>query len=335
MKILLIAPTFFGYRESLANEFIRIGHDAKVVDDRPSNSALFKSLAKIDYRLLDVQINAYSRRLLDCLLEGSFDRVIYLGGMSFCFTRSQFLEMKRATSARFIAYLWDALDNCKRFGACLDVFDDVYSFEPLDCKRYGLKFRPLFYTQSYRQVPFCDSADIQYDACFIGSVHQPSKFAAVLRICQELRSLGLNVFTYFYMPSKSACWLRKLQHNFYRGMEFHYQKLSQGEVAEIYANSAAIIDAPQSRQNGLTIRSLEALGCKRKLITTNEDVAHYDFYEKYDDVLIVRNGERIDPDFFRRPYMPLAEEIYQSYSITSFVKALVEEQPSFAGYRDN
>ena len=39
-----------------------------------------------------------------------------------------------------------------------------------------------------------------------------------------------------------------------------------------------VLDSAQDGQLGLTIRVLEAIGAKKKIITTNEDVINYDFY---------------------------------------------------------
>ena len=47
---------------------------------------------------------------------------------------------------------------------------------------------------------------------------------------------------------------------------------------EIVTNSKCVLDSAQANQNGLTIRVIEMLGAKKKIITTNEDVVNYDFY---------------------------------------------------------
>ena len=49
---------------------------------------------------------------------------------------------------------------------------------------------------------------------------------------------------------------------------------------EIFSDSRCILDAPQAGQVGLTIRTIECLGAKRKLVTTNSDIKNYDFYNE-------------------------------------------------------
>ena len=164
MRILLMAPTFFGYRDRVRDELSHLGHDVECVDDRPSESVSFKSLAKISYRLIDRQIAKYAMSLREKVAAGDYDLLLFMGGMSFCFTRDQFSSIKSASNARFVAYLWDAFNNCERFGASRDLFDDIYSFEPSDCERYGLRFRPLFFSGAYDGLPLVPEGGFTYDA---------------------------------------------------------------------------------------------------------------------------------------------------------------------------
>lgn len=331
MRILLMTPTFFGYRDRVRDELSHLGHDVECVDDRPSESVSFKSLAKISYRLIDRQIAKYAMSLREKVAAGDYDLLLFMGGMSFCFTRDQFSSIKSASNARFVAYLWDAFNNCERFGASRDLFDDIYSFEPSDCERYGLRFRPLFFSGAYDGLPLVPEGGFTYDACFIGSVHQPSKFEAISSICDNLESRGLRVFRFFFMPSKSAAALRRLTNPAYRGVEFSFESLPAEKVAEIYTHSKAIIDSPQAGQRGLTMRTLETIGAHRKLITANPDAVFYDFASK-GDVAVWRGEGSIPPDFFETPYRVLPDEVYRGYSIETFVRTLLGDEPAYGGY---
>ena len=331
MRILLMAPTFFGYRDRVRDELSRLGHDVECVDDRTSESVSFKSLAKISYRLIDGLIAKYAMSLREKVAAGDYDLLLFMGGMSFCFTRDQFSSIKSASNACFVAYLWDAFNNCERFGACRDLFDNIYSFEPSDCERYGLKLRPLFFSGAYDGLPLVPDGGFTYDACFIGSVHQPSKFEAISSICDNLESRGLRVFRFFFMPSKSAAALRRLANPAYRGVEFSFESLPAEKVAEIYARSKAIIDSPQAGQRGLTMRTLETIGAHRKLITANPDAVLYDFASR-GDVAVWRGEGSIPLDFFETPYRVLPDEVYRGYSIETFVKTLLDDEAAYEGY---
>ncbi|PKD10928.1 hypothetical protein [Bifidobacterium longum] len=332
MQILLVAPSFFGYRERIKNEMMRQGHSVTCVDDRPSENVTFKSLAKISYNLVDYKIEKYVNYLRYVLLSSDYDLVLFMGGMSFCFSRAQFQVIRKACNSRFVAYLWDSFANCQRFGKCFDLFDDVFSFEPVDCKRYNLKFRPLFYSDVYSSLPLVPESGFEYDACFVGSVHQPSKFHMIHGICQDLEAMGKKVFKFFYLPSKSVEFIRKIGNPIYRGVDFQHCSLSALQIAEIYSLSKVIIDSPQSGQFGLTMRTLETVGARRKLITSNSDIVNYDFADN-NNVAIWHGRSTIDSMFFDTEYVSLPKKVYESYSIQSFVETLLNGDSEFQGYK--
>ena len=331
-KILLLGPSFFGYRDKIAQAFREAGNAVDCLSDRPSESVAFKSAGRLSYRLVEPLIARHASALEERLSGGEYDRLVYLSGMSFCFSRAQFSHIRSASpGTEFVAGLWDALGNCQRFGGCRDLFDEIYSFEPDDCERFGLRLRPLFYLGDYTSLPLEPEGGFDYDACFVGSVHQPSKFEAIRGICDELEGRGLRVLRYFYMPSKSAELLRKSTHRAYRGVRFERSPLPAARVAEIYAASKAIIDSPQAGQRGLTIRTLEAVGARRKLITTNPEALRYDF-SRYGDVAVWGGSGSIADEFFSRGYRALPPDIYESYSIDSFAATLLGKGPVFSGY---
>lgn len=330
-RVLLIAPTFFGYRAQISTELSRRGHVVDVADDRPSESVFFKSIAKVSLSPLDQLISRYADSLEERLSENRYDKLIYLGGMTFCFTHAQMERLRSSTGAEFVAYLWDSLANSRRLAATLDIFDRALSFDPKDCVRTGMALRPLFFSARHQRVPLEPQGGFEWDACFVGSVHQPSKYEAVSSICDELKASGQRVFDYLYMPSRSAELLRKATCASYRGRTFRHRALSADEVSGVYTRSKAIVDSPQDGQNGLTMRTIEAVGCRRKLVTSNPEALCYDFAST-GQVLVWDGSSETVADFFSKPFEELSDEVYQSYSIKSFVDALMGEAGPFCGY---
>lgn len=323
MKIALIAPSFFGYSKDILDAIAASGHVGRHFPDRPSESVLFKSVGRISYSLLDSAIAKYFDSLLSELREMRPGMVLVVGGMSFCFSREQVEQLKEALDARLIAYLWDAVANCQRIGDSLDLFDGAYSFERKDCAEHGLAFLPLFYTDSYGSIPLEGSAGYEYDACFIGSVHQVNKLQYVKAIVDGLRAQGARVFAHYYMPSKSAELLRKMQHGVYRDADLSFEVIPQNRVADLFRKSKTIIDAPQTGQTGMTMRSIECVGAQRKLITANPDVVNYDFYE-YDQALYLPYGDEPNLEFVLSAPTGIPDEVRVRYSIHSWVDRVLE-----------
>lgn len=68
---------------------------------------------------------------------------------------------------------------------------------------------------------------------------------------------------------------------------------------------------------------MEALGAKRKLITTNSDVEFYDFYNPTNILIVDRNNPVINTEFLNSEYSELPDEIYEKYSINSWIEKLL------------
>ena len=321
-RVLLIAPSFFGYHKDITDELAARGYEVDYMPDRPSESVLFKSLGRINYSIVNHSINRYCDILCEMVSNSDYALVLFVGGMSICFSRKQIERLRDNSSAAFGLYLWDSLSNCQRIGDSIDLFDFVYSFEPNDCKLNGISFLPLFYTKEYSEVANMPHKGFSYDACFIGSVHQVSKFENIKRIVEKLESEGATVYCHYYMPSHSVALLRQIKDPIYKDTTFKYDALGRRDIARIYAASRTVIDSPQAGQSGLTMRTLETLGARRRLVTANTAVKQYDFYD-YGNVFVCTNDELPDMSFVGSDPNPLPSEVYERYSISSWLNHLL------------
>ena len=89
--------------------------------------------------------------------------------------------------------------------------------------------------------------------------------------------------------------------------------------------SKTILDVQFSSQIGLTMRTIESLGMKNKLITTNPSIKYYDFYNSDNVFIIERKKPVIDKNFLEIPYRTIPKEIYEKYSLDTWVKTLTGE----------
>lgn len=318
-RILMLAPPFFGYRDDVVAEMRRRDIDIDLMGDRPSDGVAFKSLSKISYGLLQPLIDRYFETVLTRVRETRYDAVFALGGMSWCFDFSQTRELREKSGARTVLYLWDSVDNCQRAGEAVLAFDEVLSFDPLDCKRYGFKFLPLFY--AFDPPALLPGSDYEYDACFIGSVHQVSKFLKIKSIVDRLEAAGARVLKHYYVPSRSVAVLRCAQVPEYREVELTTRSLSREETLAAYVRSRSLVDSPQAGQRGLTIRTIESIGMNRRLVTANEGVRSYDFFSfgnvTVDDGFSDISSVITDP-------VPYPNDIRESYSVRVWVGKVLE-----------
>lgn len=318
-RVLMLAPPFFGYHEDVAAEMRRRGVEVDRMDDRPSDGVAFKSLARVSYGLVQPLVDRHLEAVLDRVRSVRYDAVFALGGMSWCFDLGQTERLKEESGARLTLYLWDSAENCQRAGAAARAFDSVLSFDPLDCERHGFEFLPLFY--AFEPPVFPPRAPYEYDACFVGSVHQVSKFLRVKSIVDRLEAEGARVLKHYYVPSRSAAALRRAQVPEYRGVELTTRPLSRAETLAAYARSRALVDSPQAGQRGLTIRTIESVGMNRRLVTANAGVRAYDFFASGN--VVVDDGSPDLSSAIADP-APYPDEVRAAYSVRSWVGRVLE-----------
>ena len=88
-------------------------------------------------------------------------------------------------------------------------------------------------------------------------------------------------------------------------------------------SSMAMLELRQKKQGGLSFRAIEALGMKKKLITTCMEIKEYDFYDENNILVISEDNPIIDVDFFKTPYKEIDKKTYEKYSLDSWVRQVL------------
>jgi hypothetical protein len=323
-KVLLIAARFFGYEEEIRAKLKMLGVDVHYFDQRPSNSFLVKGLIRINKHFLANTIRKYYGRLIEKTKSIQYDYVLFISPEAI--TKTIFLQLKQAQpQACFILYMWDSFKNkSNNVKDILPHFDKRFSFDRQDCEIPEIKihYRPLFFLNDYSAIS--TSAEKEYDLLFIGTIHS-DRYKILSRLREICNENGLRYFYYLYFPSKILFYLRRLKDASLRKAdirEFNFTALAKAEILKLAEKSKAVIDIQHPKQNGLTIRTMEVLGARRKLLSTNEDIVNYDFFHANNIYVLDRNAIKIDLSFMDKPIVPIRNDIYNKYSIDGWIKEI-------------
>lgn len=326
MRVLLIMPRFFNYPHIITEELEKMGYEVDFFDDRPSTNAWVKAAIRINRNLISRYIKSYFNKVMETVRVKKYDIVFLISGQSLSFSEAMIEEIKRTQpDARFLLYQWDSQTNFPYIKQVQKHFDKCYSFDRRDIDETpNLKFLPLFYSNEYEEIGKNKQDEFKYDFCFIGTAH-PKKYRFIKLMSEQLKSVYPSQFIYFFFPSKIVFFYRKIMNRELRKShmkEFHYVPLKGKQMHKIYECSRCVLDSAQEGQLGLTIRVIEALGAKKKLITTNKDIISYDFF--HPENIYVYDG-KIDYNnvFFRKDYRELDEEIYKKYSCRSWLSEIL------------
>ena len=323
--VLLICPRFFGYYQSMCRAIRSLGYEVDWYDDLPNQTSLPRALGRLSPNLIKPIVHSYFRNMMQTVQGKKYGKVILVYSMSFCYTQQMMMELRACQqNAEFVLYAWDAFTNLRNTDWLLNCFDRCYSFEPEDVQGDDrLKLLPLFYTDAYDRKNAAPAA--HFDFFYYGTAH-PQKLLFIDTIAKQLRTRYQNVFIKHYLPSKLKYIYHKLQdtevYREYRFSDFTTQKLSMEQMAKYVCDAACILDAPQKGQQGLTMRSIECLGARRKLITANKGIKAYDFYTEQ-NIYVCDGALDFEHPFFNTPYQELSQSVYQRYSIGSWVKVLL------------
>lgn len=321
-RILFFSAHLFGYQNDIRLAMESVGAIVDYYDERPANNFLVKGVIRINRNLLAGYINHYYNKIIKETLQKEYDYVFFIKGESISASNVRRLKQFHP-EANFIIYHWDSIANNSNAQNLLPYFDRVFSFDKIDCERLGLHFLPLFYTPDYANIPYYDK-EIKYDMLFVGTTHS-DRYKLVKRVEEQIIKMGGLCLTWFYFPSKILYYKMKIQNSYLRQIPvhtFHFKPMSKELLLQLYAGSRIIIDVQHPKQTGLTMRCIETLGAKRKLITTNYYITEYDFYNP-DNILVVdRNLPYVPEKFLNEPYRDTPKEIYESYSIKNWLSSI-------------
>ncbi|MEH7374542.1 lipopolysaccharide biosynthesis protein [Neobacillus drentensis] len=318
-KILFLCPLFFNYHKKLMNAMEWMGAEVDYYDERPSNTFFSKALLRINRNFVTLQINKYYQEISLEIKNKKYDYIFICQAEA---TPKSFLKdiKKMNPNARMVLMLWDSVANKVNTLEKLDLFDEVFSFDKQDCEQFGLTFRPLFFDKEYEQIAIKEPT-LVYDLFFVGTVHS-DRYQILKAVKQQFEKNHLAVFLYMFIPSKIMYYQRKLLTSDLTGSEiseFSFEGMPSHQLTAKLKQSKAVVDIQHPKQTGLTMRTIEMLGANKKLITTNRDIQHYDFYHPNNICIVDREKVVVPTEFMTTPFVPVDKKIKEKYSINYFV----------------
>lgn len=319
-RVLFIAPMFFGYEKLIKAELESKGAHVDYFNDRPGNDFWTKALIRLDRRLLAGKTDAYYRNMIESTRGQSYDHVLIVRAEAISI-QMMLLLREVQPKARLSLYLWDSMHYNPNARRLLRHFDQVFSFDRSDVELNSeMKFLPLFYGREFERSANWVGIPV-YDACFIGTIHT-DRYKVLEKVIDSLQARNLKVFVFCYYPSKLLYRIRALLDPGFRkfGEKYvNFTGMNLSEVVDRISESRAVIDVNRPDQLGLTMRTIEAVGAQRKLVTTNADVINYDIYNPQSVIVVDRQCPDIDDSILSSEVLPFNPVLREKYSVSSWV----------------
>jgi len=323
-RILLFSPHFFGYGLAVAKKLEDYGAEVNYFDERPGNDFMTKALIRIDKSLLARKIHKYYSKINRSLKKNYYDYVLFLNLEAIS---EKDLKALKASQPRatFIMYMWDSVRNKKHTASLLSYFDLKHTFDKDDSEneRYSaFNFRPLFFLDEYRNLDSRAKKDI--DLLFVGSIHS-DRYPLLMKIQSLCAEAGKTTDFFMFLQSKKLFYARKASDKSFstaKMTDFEFTSLSKEDLINKLARTKVVLDIQHPSQTGLTMRTVEMIGAKKKIITTNKHIKDYDFYNPTNVLCIDRENIELDMSFFETDFKDLDDAIYHRYSIDGWLEEI-------------
>lgn len=199
-----------------------------------------------------------------------------------------FVLNKRNSKLRIINWYWNTVDNETK-PIKTDIKNiEYWSFDGSDCKEYGMKQNIQYYCPQEN----INCGDIENDIYFVGR--------------DKGREETINNI-------KDIATKQNLKCNF--NIVYGNSLIPYKEVRKEIVKSRAILEINKENQSGLTLRSLESLFYRKKLITNNISIMNYNFYNQ-DNIFIIGKDNIDELDIFvNRKYNNSADEYIKEYDL--------------------
>lgn len=313
MKITLISLDNWGFNEHIVN--------ALKVKNRTVNHINFNSFSykypNFFYKAYNFFLKLIFRKNLKHIYYGkeilkrleSFEKQDIILTLKGDFIDPKSIRDFKKYTKRSIAFFNDNVRRYPNIANVIPLFDEVYSFEKEDCKKYNLKFKTNFI---YKQEASKVSA-FKYQLFNISS--RDKRTNTIINIAKYLNENGI-LSKIIILDNKN----KMKSSNF---VDVIRKPIGLDEVNQYIKNSKIVLDIHREKQSGLSFRVFESLGLEKKLITTNQDIKSYDFYNP-NNIFIIENKEFIISEtFFETAYTPIPREIYEKYTLDGWIKTVL------------
>lgn len=320
-NILFLSVQTFNLEKEILNKLRAFGAEVDYYDERPSNSNFTKGIIRLKRSIYEHKIVTYYKSILSETKNIKYDFLfVNRGEVVPAFFLEEFRGMQR--ECKFIFFTWDSFTNHSHPTTILKYFDKKFTFDSDDAINYNLQFRPLFYLDTYKDDN--NNATIVNDLLFLGTAHS-DRYRISNDIFNWCTRNDLKMFCYYYMHGRLVYLYKKFFDKSFEKFDYKklsFKSLSTNDISRLYKKSNVILDINHPGQKGLTMRTFESVGARKKLITTNAEIKKYPFYNENNILIIDRNDVELNKNFFATQYEDIDKNLYDKMSIGGWLNEL-------------
>lgn len=322
-RLAVIGPSFFSYVQDIVDTLGDRGAVAKGFDEKHSERVLDKLLYRLGlYNHRWAPKHAHLARLRAGIEAMGATDVLLVNVETI---DRAFVEGLVRNGLHVHLYMWDGIANKPGFVSYLDLLEGRGSFDPEDCRRFGLTYIPLFAGKAFDGSQAADEGEPQFDIGFCGTVHSSrSAIAAELLTADWAKQRKITLMLYYH--SRALLYVKGLiEPAVWRISRLvAYRPFGKAEIARMMRRSRFVLDIPHHGQTGLTARTFEVLMSGSRLLTFHRRVRELIPASLQSRITIIDDiHDAAAIDFGARRPPPLTSEERYFLSIDRFVDQMI------------
>ncbi|TCD23402.1 hypothetical protein EZ456_17510 [Pedobacter psychrodurus] len=312
-NILYIGVKFYYYHQQLIDK-LEDTYGARV-DYFPERdtSILYGIINRLSPSRLEAYQEFHYRKILGEIIGKKFDYFLVIRGFKMPLW---FVKKIKALNPglKLINYQWDSNTNSPFINLppqynILPEFDVKLSFDYKDVADHAqLGYSATFYTDEIKELgEKTNNENFKYDLFYFGS-YLPERYVGLLKFMEFAKKHKYSVKFHFYMPIRYFI-IERLKGVKIDWKLIKFRKMSRTDYITNLSKSKTIIDVSNTKQSGMAMRVLDALGSGKKVITTNKWVTKDSIYDPRQIAVIDIEDIRLSDGFIKdNTYLPRKAE---------------------------
>ena len=195
-------------------------------------------------------------------------------------------------------WIWNPIIHYDSFSKCKDNIEElgftIHTFDKKDAEILKLHYHKQFFPiRVYQGIP--KSNNYWSDFYFLGA--EKGRAGILHDISNRLSSYNLD-----FKIAKDLS-----------------EYITYDENINNVMHTRCIVDIVQANQSDLTLRPLEAMAFRKKLLTNNQNILNADFYNS-NNIFVIGNDDWADiGNFLKKPYAAVDDQILRSYDVLTWI----------------
>ncbi|TKF69494.1 hypothetical protein FCV59_20550 [Vibrio sp. F13] len=218
-------------------------------------------------------------------------------------------------------WFWNPVKDKKYLSQISTSSFNVATFDYSDSIKYNWDYHPQFYWRSIEKenTPTTPINDVFY----IGREKNEESYSRIEILSDCLSKLDNDSLSVKAMIVNSS--VSQIKSTKHRNVINKKSNISYDEVINNLLFTKSILEVNAPGQSGLTLRALEALFFRKKLITNNKEIVKYDFYDQ-ENIYILGFDTRCLKSFVESEYKDVPGSIKEKYSFEHWLKFMSSQK---------